>query len=158
MIQNVVSTTETPFISCHNESNTSWSEMIWQTIFSWVFCENTSLYRPSAAEENNKNKMPNVDWNSVQIWTKSWNCTEIASDWRIAQCMKYWMHTVLGYHFLLYSITLFKILKQMNNSQRRNSVFCFSWKVVKMQIRHFVLLPTLCYIGCHVNIFFALSD
>ena len=49
------------------------------------------LYRPSAAEENYKYKMPNLDPNSIK------NCTEISSDWRIAQCMKYLLHTWISF-------------------------------------------------------------
>ena len=89
MIQNAISATEAPFISCHDESNTSCLEMIWKVIFSLVFYENTGLNRPSAAEENNKNKMPNLDRNLIKIWTESRNCTESSSDGMLAQCMKY---------------------------------------------------------------------
>ena len=43
--------------------NTFGSEMILKVIFCWVFCEKASHYRPSIAEEKNKNnlnKMPNL--------------------------------------------------------------------------------------------------
>ena len=76
MIQNAVSVTETPFISCHNESNTFCSKIIWKVIFCRVFCENASHYRPSVGEENNKNnlnKMSNLYRNSTKMQTKSRN-------------------------------------------------------------------------------------
>ena len=107
IIQNAVSAAETSFISCHNEPNTCTSclEMIWKVTFLECFV-NTSPYRlhVSAAEENDKYvyKMPNLDPNSIKIRTKSRNCTETSSDWRIAQWMKHWMHTC---HILyIYSI------------------------------------------------------
>ena len=37
-----------------------------------------------------------------KIRTKSRSCTEMSSDWRIAQCMD--IECILGYHFLLFSV------------------------------------------------------
>ena len=89
---------------------------------SWVFCENTCLYRLSAAEENNKKQ--NAE--SKKIRTKSRNGTEISAEWRIAQCMK---------QILSYSITLFMIFKQ-----RDDFSFLFLLKSWENAQQHFVLL------------------
>ena len=137
MIQNAASATKTTCISCHIESNTfCLNEM--EGDFLWVVCENICHYRPSAAEKRIKNKMPNLDWNAINIGAKCWNWLE-----------DYTMHKTLNACLDIISchirfVCLFKILKQKNNSQRKNSVFCFSWKVEKMQIQHFVLWPTKC--------------
>ena len=61
MIQNAISATETPFISCHNVL-----ELISNAIVSSAFCENTCHYRQSAAEGNIKSKMPNRGWNLIK--------------------------------------------------------------------------------------------
>ena len=39
--------------------------------------------------------------------------------------------------------TLLQCFKQMSYSQKRNSVFCFSWKVAKMQFLDFRILATI---------------
>ena len=57
----------------------------------------------SAAEERNKNKMQNLGRSSIKIWTKSWNCAEISSDWGIAQNMKQWMHAWISFHVIFFN-------------------------------------------------------
>ena len=60
--------------------------------------------------------------------TESRNCTEMALDWRIEHCIKRWMHSWISVRVIFSTYNLFKILKQMNYSKRRNSVFCFFLK------------------------------
>ena len=90
MIQNAVAATLMHFVSCYDESNTFCTVMVWNVIFSCILWEHLSL---QAINTEEKNKMPNMGWNSINIRTKSWNCTEISLYWRLAQYMKNGMHS-----------------------------------------------------------------
>ena len=92
MIQN----TETPCISCHNESNTFCSEMIimeGEFLLSILWEQQSLQAIDQQPKKTEQNQIPIFSRISIKIWTKSRNCTEISSYWRIAQCKKHWMHT-----------------------------------------------------------------
>ena len=139
-----------PLISCHESNNILFRNNMEGDFLLSILWEHQSLqtcccWRKQWKQNaefgwklnKNMDKKPELPWNFIR-WVVS-TMHETLNAWNI-EC-------ILGYHFLSYSVTLFKILKQMNHPQRRNSVFCFSWKVVKMQIQHFVLRPTLCLLS-----------
>ena len=118
-----------------------WNEVEGEFLWSSLW-EHLSLQAISSWEKNKKKENAESGLKHNKYWGKkagsALNLHQIGGFIHNAwnnECM-------LGYHFLSYSVCLFKILKQKNHSQRRNSVFCFSWKVEKMQIQHFVLWPT----------------
>ena len=90
--------------------------MKWKVSFSTVVCENICYYRPSAAEKRIKKQNAESGLKSNKYWGKK---PEL--HWNFIRMEDYTMHKTLkacmfGYHFLSYSVCLFKILKQKNHS------------------------------------------